>query len=324
MNMAWDLYKYAKQVASGEEKDEGFLPILFESPPDVDWKDENAWRAVNPGLKHGFPDMDGLRQLAREAQNRPGEREAFMQYHLNCWLDGAAAPWLDMSIYDSSAGEPVSLDDLTGQPCVVGVDLGATDDLSSVVAVFPRDDGTVIVKPFFFVPEESLRRRQERDSVPYLTWRDEGFLTATSGNVADHDAIESFIRELAERFAVGEVVIDAWAALGIINHLVADGIPVTKFRQGFASMSPAVMETERTILSGNLRHGGHPVLRWNFQNCTIDRDPAGNQKFNKARSAEKIDGAVACAMALCRARAGDNGPSVYDTDAGAGGLLVLG
>lgn len=85
----------------------------------------------------------------------------------------------------------------------------------------------------------------------------------------------------------------------------------------------AAKETERTILSGNLLHGGHPILRRNFQNCTIDRDPAGNEKFNKARSAEKIDGAVACAMALARARAGENGPSVYDTDAGAAGLLVL-
>ncbi|MBN9569620.1 MAG: terminase large subunit, partial [Alphaproteobacteria bacterium] len=62
---------------------------------------------------------------------------------------------------------------------------------------------------------------------------------------------------------------------------------------------------------------------WNFQNVTIERDPAGNEKFNKARSAEKIDGAVACAMALARATSSENGPSIYDTEEGAEGLLVL-
>jgi phage terminase large subunit-like protein len=148
-------------------------------------------------------------------------------------------------------------------------------------------------------------------------------ITATPGNVVDYEIVEAKIMDLAERFNVAEIPIDRWNATGTMNRLMNAGLPVVKFGQGFASMNAAVKETERTILSGNLKHGGHPVLRWNFQNCTIDRDPAGNEKFNKARSPEKIDGAVACAMALARARAGENGPSVYDTVAGAEGLLVL-
>lgn len=323
MNLAYDLYKYAKAIDAGEIEDEAFLPILFESPPDVDWRSEEAWRAVNPGLEHGFPDIDGLRQLAREAENRPGEREAFMQFNLNVWLDGAAAPWLDMALYDASGLDPVDLAALEGEPCYVGVDLSSTEDLTAVVAVFPRPDGTAIVAPFFFVPEASLRKRQERDSVPYLRWRDEGHIVATPGNVVDYDIVEGRIADLAERFNVLEILIDRWNATGTMNRLSAMGLPVVRFGQGYASMNAAVKATERTILSGNLRHGGHPVLRWNFQNVTIERDPAGNEKFNKARSAEKIDGAVACAMALARATSGENGPSIYDTEEGAEGLLVL-
>lgn len=323
MNMAWELYKYAKRIEAGEIQDDAFLPILFESPPDVDWRDEKAWREVNPGLKHGFPDIDGLRQLAREAENRPGEREAFMQYNLNCWLDGAAAPWLDMPTYDAAGAEPVDLDALEGQPCYVGVDLSSTSDLTAVVAVFPHQDGSLTVKPFFFVPEDTLRQRQERDQVPYLRWKEEGHLIATPGNVVDYSIVEGCIMDLGERFDLKEVVLDRWNATGTMNRLMEAGLPVTKFGQGFASMNAAVKATERAILAGQMRHGGHPVLRWNFQNCTIARDPAGNEKFDKSRSAEKIDGAVAAAMGIARAVSGENGPSVYDGEDRAGGLLIL-
>lgn len=68
-------------------------------------------------------------------------------------------------------------------------------------------------------------------------------------------------------------------------------------------------------------HGGHPVLRWNMDNIFIRQDPAGNIKADKAKSTEKIDGAIACIMALDRAiRCGSGtGESVYDSR----GLIVF-
>jgi ADP-ribosylglycohydrolase len=43
----------------------------------------------------------------------------------------------------------------------------------------------------------------------------------------------------------------------------------------------------------------------------------------KGKSRESVDGAVACAMAVARASAGDSGRSIYDQDDMAGGLTVL-
>lgn len=56
-------------------------------------------------------------------------------------------------------------------------------------------------------------------------------------------------------------------------------------------------------------------------NIYIRTDPAGNIKVDKAKSTERIDGAVATIMALDRAiRCGnDTNESVYDTR----GLLVF-
>ncbi len=95
---------------------------------------------------------------------------------------------------------------------------------------------------------------------------------------------------------------------------------VCGFGQGFRDMSPPTKELMRIVLEHRLNHGGHPVLRWNFDNAYVRTDPAGNLKLDKEKSTEKIDGAVALVMALDRAMKNQNGSdSVYDER----GLLLL-
>jgi phage terminase large subunit-like protein len=134
-NLAYDTYAYARKVAAGEIDDPTFLPVLFEPAADADWRDEAMWHEVNPGLTLGYPDIKGLRAMAREAENRPAEREAFRQYHLNFWLDHSAAPFVDMATYDEGAG-PIDLAELEGLPCWLGVDLSSSIDLSVIVAAW--------------------------------------------------------------------------------------------------------------------------------------------------------------------------------------------
>lgn len=74
----------------------------------------------------------------------------------------------------------------------------------------------------------------------------------------------------------------------------------------------ATKEFERALLSRRIAHSGHAVLRWCVGNVVLDEDAAGNVKPNKARSPDRIDGAVAAVMALARAAAAQTGPSIYD------------
>ena len=48
--------------------------------------------------------------------------------------------------------------------------------------------------------------------------------------------------------------------------------------------------------------GNHPVLTMCALNAVVDQDPAGNRKMAKDKSSGRIDGAVALAMALRRAK----------------------
>lgn len=70
-NIAFEIYDYARRVAAGEIDDPAFLPILFEAPSDSDWRDEEVWKAVNPGLAHGYPDIDGFASLPAKPRTAP-------------------------------------------------------------------------------------------------------------------------------------------------------------------------------------------------------------------------------------------------------------
>jgi phage terminase large subunit-like protein len=308
-NIAWQIYDDARKIERGEIEDPGTLPILFEAPRDCDWRDEAIWHAVNPGLADGFPDLNGLRQYAREAENRPGDRESFRQLVLNIWLDHSADPFVDMDVYDEG-NEPVDLDALAGEPCWLAVDLSSNSDLTVIVACWRDGDDGYVVWPFYFCPADNLRARADRDGVPYPTWAEAGFITPTPGNVVDFRAVEDAIRDLCARFDVREIAFDPHYARNILNNLLEDGYPAVEMRQGWVTMAPAIKELERAIIGRRFRHGGNPILRWNFDNIAIKTDEAGNRSFHKGKSRDRIDGAVAAAMAVARAQAGDGSRSL--------------
>ncbi|MGV3553093.1 terminase large subunit [Rhizobium sp.] len=313
-NVAWEFFDYARKVARGEVVDESWLPLLFETDREADWRDEAVWYAANPGLRYGYPDIEGLRQLAREAREIPAERDAFRQLNLNVWLDRSTDPFVDMSVYDEGAGT-VDLDDLEADqsPCWLAVDLSSNSDLTVIVACWGDGESGYQVHPWFFCPDDNLRRKADQEGVPYPLWAEDGHIMPTPGNVVDFRAVQEFLEELNARFNVQENAFDPHLGRVMMSNIMEKGLPVVEFRQGWISMAPAIKELERAIIGRRFRHGGHPVLRWNFDNIAVETDRAGNRMFNKSKSRNKIDGAVAAAMAVSRCAAGDTGVSSYET-----------
>ena len=325
--VAWELYTYAKRVASGEIDDPAFLPVLLEADPSDDWRDERVWKRVNPGLSCDppYPDMDGLRQLAREAENRPGDRDAFRQLNLNVWAENSTSPFVDMPVWDRG-NRPVDLDALGDRPCWLGVDLSKSHDLTAIVAAWRDDaeDGTegYIVHPWAFCPAENIALRSRRDHAPYARWAAEGLLEATPGEVIDLSRVEAVVRELCDRFNVQEIAFDPYGAEKMMTALHGDGLPAVAMRQGWVTMAPAIAEFGRAVIAGRLAHGDHPVLRWAVGNVATETDKAGNVSFHKGKSRDRIDPAVACAMAVGRAFHGHSSASIYNIHDRPGGIEV--
>lgn len=308
-----ELYSQAKDIAAGKIENPSWLPIIYEAEPEDDWRDERVWHRCNFALGT-FKSLRTLRNLAMEAATTPQGRREFERYHLNRWHEGVADPWIDLAIYDASGNDAegnvleYSDDDLKKLPAFIGVDGSTVDDLS-IVSILFRDGRRLIVKPFAWVPAESVARRSEEDNAPYLEWSESEFefITATEGASIDEDAIESKIRELADTYNVEMIGADPWHLQRMLTRLHDDGLPVVKIPQRTSHMSPAMKRTEKAILDGDLVHFAHPVLRWCFANIPAPTpDTNGNilPTRKHARKA-KIDAAVATMIAVFLATIGE-------------------
>lgn len=319
-SICYETHQKAKDILEGRKIDPTFYPVIYGAGEDEDWTDPRVWLKSNPSLGETIG-MDKVEAACESAKQNPGEENSFRQLRLNQWVKQAVR-WMPMDKWDACA-LPANEEMLEGRVCYGGLDLSSTTDLTSFCLVFPPEDEDepYYVLPYFWVPEDTLDLRVKRDHVPYDLWHRQGYLETTEGNVVHYGYIEKFIERLGERFNIRDIAFDRWGATQMSQDLENMGFTVVPMGQGFASMSPPTKELMKLTLERKIAHGGHPVLRWNMDNIFIRTDPAGNIKADKSKSTEKIDGAIACIMALDRAiRCGnDTSESVYDTR----GLLVF-
>ena len=312
-SICYETHQKAKDIIEGRKIDPTFYPVIYGADESDDWTDPKVWKKANPSLDITVG-IDKVKAACDSAKQNPGEENAFRQLRLNQWVKQAVR-WMPMEKWDKCAFS-VDEDELEGRICYGGLDLSSTTDITAFVLVFPPldEDDKYIILPYFWIPEDNLTLRVNRDHVPYDVWERQGFLQTTEGNVVHYGFIEQFIEKLGERFNIREIAFDRWGAVQMVQNLEGMGFTVVPFGQGFKDMSPPTKELMKLVLEQKIAHGGHPVLRWNMDNIYIRTDPAGNIKADKEKSTEKIDGAVATIMALDRAiRCGnDHGASVYD------------
>ena len=319
-SLCYEIHQKAKDILEGRKNDPTFYPVIYGAEMDDDWTDPEVWKKSNPSLGETIK-LETVAEACRNASDNPAEENAFRQLRLNQWVKQAVR-WMPMDKWDR-CGWKVTEEELEGRVCYGGLDLSSTTDITAFVLVFPPldEDDCYVILPYFWIPEENVDLRVRRDHVPYDVWEKQGYLQTTEGNVVHYGYIEKFIEQLGERFNIREIAFDRWGAVQMVQNLEGMGFTVVPFGQGFKDMSPPTKELMKLVLEGKIAHGGNPVLRWMMDNIYIRQDPAGNIKADKAKSTEKIDGAIAAIMGLDRAiRCGnDTSESVYDTR----GLLVF-
>lgn len=312
-SICYEQHQKALDILRGKKHDPTFYPVIYGAKESDDWSDIEVWKKANPSLGITVG-LDKVKAAFLQAKESPAEENLFRQLRLNQWVKQSIR-WMPMDKWDACVFD-VDEKALEGRICYGGLDLSSTTDITAFVLVFPpRDeDEKYTILPYFWIPEENAEQRVRRDHVPYDIWIKEGAMQTTEGNVIHYGFIEKFIERLGERFNIREIAFDRWGAVQMVQNLENIGFTVVPFGQGFASMSPPTKELMNLVLSKRLAHGGQPVLRWMMDNIFIRTDPAGNIKIDKAKSTEKVDGAVALVMALDRSiRMGcDTSESVYD------------
>lgn len=291
-------HNYTVQLAKRVIADPTFYGVIWAAEETDDPFDERTWRKANPGLGVTVS-LDYIRQEAHRAQMLPAYLPTFLRLSLNRRVR-AENRALNIADWDASAGLVVE-EQLAGRECYGGLDLASTLDIAAFVLVFPGEGGTFDVLCRFWTPEATIPERSRRDQVPYQFWVDQGVMTATPGEVIEYAAIEQEIGRLGERFNIREIAYDRWGANQMRQNLEGAGFAMVDMGQGYASMSAPTKELLKLVISKHIRHGGHAVLRWMADNLVVRTDAQGNQKPDREKSRQKIDGMVAAIMALDRA-----------------------
>jgi phage terminase large subunit-like protein len=304
-----EVHDHAMNVKKGAFEDPKFLPIFYGTPDDADWEDENEWIKANPSIGKIF-DIENLREGYKDAKQIPARENEFRRLRLDQWTQQSVR-LIPMDKWDAN-NQQFLFEEMRGRSCFAGLDLASSIDIAAFVVVFPDEEGYLNVQPYFFVPEENIKRRSEKDRIPYDLWAKQGFIISTPGNVIDYAFIEEKIKEIAETHDLKGVVYDRWGAVQISQRLQDIGINVIPLGQGFASMSAPTKEFLTLILKGKIRHNGNPVLWWMASNIAGKGDPAGNIKPDREKSGDKIDGMVALIMAIDQIIRSGMAKSVYD------------
>ena len=228
----------------------------------------------------------------------PARESIVRRLNFSVWTE-SGNPWLDMTKVRACHRPDLDLGDFAGQPCVLGLDLGATESMTVVALVF-RNDDAVTVFVHGFLPGDNVQALVTRDHVPYDVWQREGHLTVTLGSIVDLDAVRTYIRALAPRVQIQAVAYDDWGATAFAQQIETDGIMPVKIDQSPRGLAAACRELERLIAEGRLQYSS-PIFEANAGNAVARLVGADAMMPAKASDTQRIDALSATLTALAHA-----------------------
>lgn len=273
-------------------QDPSIVCHVYRAPDECELMDETAWAAANPAMGL-FRSKADVANQARKAVRMPSSEGPFRVLYLNQRVN-MNSPFVSAAIWKKGNREPGPF---VG-PVYGGLDLSSTTDLTSLVLTNRQADG-LHVRPYFWMPRDTVLEAKKRDRAPYDVWVKKGLLRTTPGKVIDYDFVARDIGVICADLDIAMIAFDRWRMDRMKSALERQEVelPLVAFGQGFASMSPALDALESDLLQEQLFHGGHPVLAMCAANAVAVEDAAENRKLDKAKATGRIDGMQALAMA---------------------------
>jgi phage terminase large subunit-like protein len=306
---AYEYYKYAKGILSGNIKDDTFYPLIFEADENDDPFDEATWYKANPGLGHTVK-LDYLKEKANKAKQFPSELNIFKRLHLGMWTK-AETVFIPAHIWDQGDKEKRDLEYYRGRNCFAAIDLANYNDLLPVAYIFPNGDGytdpidssknkeeTADILIDYWVTEEKANSRKAKNEADYITWVDQKYVSLVPGNVLDYQLIRKRINEVSRIVNIKVIAYDEWNASQFAQDLATDGFNINPWSpQNFKLWHKPTQFLEKMATAGMLNHMGNPVLAWNIENVVI-RYNGEYMKPDKSKSRDKIDGVITLIMGI--------------------------
>ncbi len=287
-------HMYTRNVANGIVKDSRFYGVIWAAEETDDPFAEATWRKANPGLGKS-PTLAYMRDQALKAQSSPSAFPAFCQLSLNLRMRNQSR-WVDLNKWDDCKGS-AGRSELRGRRAWGGLDLSAVSDFTawSTWVESNRPGFELDLFTRFWLPAERVVDLQQQMQVPLQQWIDEGWITATEGDVIDYTSVKSAVIGDCKHFNMQRVSYDRMFAGQLVQELDAElkGIELAPVAQTFLGLSPACKEMERLWSSGSMRHEENPVMRWMASVVEVKNDGLDNirpVKPDRKKSSSRIDG----------------------------------
>ena len=301
-------HTYTEKVATGIVEDATHYGVIWAAQDTDDPHDEATWRKANPGLGVS-PTLAYLRKESEKARTTPSYFPTFCRLHLNRRIR-AQRRLIDLREWDATGGI-VDLSLLRGARAWGGIDLAAVTDFTAwCLAVASRRPG-VEVELFwrYWVPDERVVDLERHLQVPLSRWVEQGFVTATEGNVVDYDAVQKQIVADCRQVDIESIGYDRMFAGQMVQNIAGElsGCHMRPVAQTFLGTSPGIKELLRLLGHNDveapprMRQGGDPVTRW--MASVVEAKDDGNDnlrlvKPERAVSQARIDGIAAAVMGL--------------------------
>ncbi len=267
-----ELYRYGRQIETGEKVDPSFGFTWYGPGDDEDFDpaDREAWAKFNPAWDHFLQheEMESAQLRTHEA--------AFTRYRLNGWTKSETA-WLPSGVFEN-LGSDRRLE--AGERVVLGFDGAWQNDSTALVACSVDEPRHLEVVGLWEKPDGS----------PH--WR------------TPINEVKETINEAFQRFTVLELAADPWRWEQTLQELSDEGLPVVEFSTNSVQrMTQATQLAYDAIIDGAVSHNGDPALIRHFSNAVLREDPRRGSRLVKDRrgSTRKIDLCVASVIALHRA-----------------------
>lgn len=302
--ICYELLMYLRKVLEGAAEDETFFGIDYtiDEGDLTRWHDVSVQRKANPNWGVSVRPAD-MARLTRKALSAGGAVSPMLVKRLNVWVRAEASSGLSASAWGACKAAGVTLDELEGLPCWIGVDLAQVDDMAAVVLVAERADGRIAIVGRYYLPETTI---DASPNAQYRGWVREGRLIEVPGQTISFRQIETDILAWVDRFRPREVCLDRALAAYVLQNLeeaCEEDPPVVVVPQDRKTIAPAWGEFKRLTLSQGFAHDGDPVLAWMVSNVAVRRFDDGEEfpvKSGGRDSGNKIDGPRAVMNVLAR------------------------
>jgi phage terminase large subunit-like protein len=317
--------------------DTSFSYVCALDPGEKPLDDPACWIKANPLLGTTITE-EYLRGVVAQAKAMPSKLNGILRLHFCQWTEAETAwmtrAVLEPALAEFDPAEHQGKEIWLGCDLSQNRDITALGAVvkTGEIEVEAERDGVVqkVMKPTFdawieaWTPGDTMAARALQDKAPYDQWSRDGFIHAPKGQSIRYDHVAQAVAEYDHDFDVKCLAYDRYAfkrgfepeceKLGIAVEYVEHPqggtkkgkpteamIDVAKYDGREAEglwMPGSVRELEDAILEGRIRIRKNPVLISAMMSAVTDEDRWGNRWLAKERAVNKIDCAVALAMAI--------------------------